>query len=362
MLIQCTKKLLDQLNIKPTIKEEQPLFSWHANLITVNRRKTVVLCNNSSRYILVLHGLKAKEFKKLDDLIIEAIRETLLDECIKPEIVKQFIKQAPGIFYTKTKGGSLVARMNKACDIVHRFADIFANDTLNQSRVSSRANRYIFSDRNNNYVQPNESLYKDLEDFTKKPIFSCKTIQLKITLNLENHEVWRKVVVPVNITFDDLHDIIQIVFGWQDYHLHEFYIFDGNKPIVNLVCSEEAFEYPNEVPMIIETGVKLSEYLLKYSRIKYTYDFGDNWEHYIVVEKIIDDYPKNYLKCIAGKGNTPPEDVGGEGGYEDFLEAINDPKHPEHEDMLVWGNSQRYKDFDMEYVNRILKYVLNGYR
>jgi len=89
MLIQCTKKLLDELNIKPaTSADEGPIFSWHANLITVKRRKAVVLVNDKNRYVIILHGLKAKDFKKLDEHIIQAIRETFQDECIKDEIIE----------------------------------------------------------------------------------------------------------------------------------------------------------------------------------------------------------------------------------------------------------------------------------
>ena len=115
MLIQCTKKLLDELKIKPAASiEEQPLFSWHANLITVNRRKTVVLCNDKNRYIVVLHGLKAKDFKHLGELIISAIRETLIDECIKTEIIEQFIDGSPIIAYTKTSNRTMTAKLIKA--------------------------------------------------------------------------------------------------------------------------------------------------------------------------------------------------------------------------------------------------------
>src|SRR5699024_585038 len=75
MLIQCTRKLLDQLKIKPSEvpRKTQPLFSWHANILTINRRKTVVLVNDSNRYVVVLYGLLAKDFQKLDQLIFEAI-------------------------------------------------------------------------------------------------------------------------------------------------------------------------------------------------------------------------------------------------------------------------------------------------
>lgn len=75
MFIQCTKKLLAQMRYEPEhIDEpEQPLFSWHANLLTINRRKAVVLMNDASRYVIVLYGLKARDFSHLDTYIPEAI-------------------------------------------------------------------------------------------------------------------------------------------------------------------------------------------------------------------------------------------------------------------------------------------------
>lgn len=185
-------------------------------------------------------------------------------------------------------------------------------------------------------------------------------MELKIILDLQKHDVGRKIIVQIDITFKKLHEILQIVFDWKDRHMHDYYIFDGDKPVANLVCSEEAFDFPVNLPMINETDIKLSGYVPKFSRIKYTYDFGDNWEHYIEIEKVIDDYAQNYPVCIAGIGNAPPEDVGGEGGCEEFLEAISDPNHPEYKSMMDWSKSQWYRDFDYELTNRRLKYSFVG--
>ncbi|WP_027364989.1 plasmid pRiA4b ORF-3 family protein [Desulfotruncus alcoholivorax] len=373
MLIQCTKKLLDELNIKPASHpDEEPLFSWHANLVRVNRRKTVVLVNDRNRYVIVLYGLKAKDFKKLDEHIIQAIRETFQNECIKDEIIEQFINHSKEVTYTKTKDRTSVARMNKSCELVYGYEDLMLEGYINQSAVNIRVSRLIVGDGSKKYVRPSEELYKDLEAFADKPIFACKAVELKVTLDLEKYNVWRRIVVPVNITFNKLHKVLQAAFGWKDYHLHEFYIYDnekfdnelsinhsgyhkeGYKPIINLVYDEEALGYENDVPMKLETGIKLSEYIP--ARIKYNYDFGDNWQHYIEVERVIDDYDKNYPVCLEGEGNTPPEDVGGEHGYEEFLEIIADEKHPEHEEMVAWGESQGYNDFDIEMVNRAMKF------
>lgn len=361
MLIQCTKKLLDQLKIKPQpVPDELPLFSWHANLITVNHRKTVVLMNDETRYILVLYGLKAKDFQKLDTLILETLRQTLAAEYVKPEIAEQFISRSPGITYTKTKDRSMVARMNKACDEVYFYSNVLDPNTVSQIAVGIRTSSMIVGDGQNDYIHPYEEFFKCLESYFGEPVFLCRAVQLKIRLLLENHEVWRRIIVPLDITFQRLHKILQIVFQWQDYHLHEFAVYNGDNPLVTLVCSSESFEYEDEIPMILETEKRLNDYIPLYSRIIYTYDLGDNWEHEIIVEKMIDAYDKNYPECIEGQGNTPPEDVGGEYGYDEFLQAISNPNHPEHQDMLNWGKMQHYQDFSLEFANRRLKNVLRA--
>ena len=89
--------------------------------------------------------------------------------------------------------------------------------------------------------------------------------------------------------------------------------------------------------------------------MKYNYDFGDNWQHYIDVEKVIEEYDHNDPVCLAGEGSIPPEDVGGEPGYTEFLEIISNPEHPEYEDTVTWGRRQGYKEFNRETVNRFLK-------
>ncbi|MBP2072845.1 plasmid pRiA4b ORF-3 family protein [Thermoanaerobacterium butyriciformans] len=372
MLIQCTKKLLDVLERKPvTYEEENLLFSWHANLITLNRRKTMVLVNDKNRYVVVLYGLKAKDFRRFDEVILNAIRLVLLDECIDEEIVEEYIRQAGKVVYGKTKNSIYVGKMNAACNVVYLYEDLLLDNTVYQTFVSKVASRYWVGKQEEGYTSPSKEMFKDLEDFVGRPIFKCRAVELKVTLEIENHNIWRRLVVPINTTFTQLHKVLQAAFGWQDYHLHEFFIYgnerqdvsfinhpsyskDGYKAIVNLVSDEEAFDYPNEsgIEMIFEKGIKLSEYIPQYKRLMYVYDFGDNWQHYIEVQKIIDNYDKNYAVCIDGEGNAPPEDVGGEYGYDEFLEIISDKNNPEYENMMAWGENQGYKEFDIEEVNK----------
>jgi hypothetical protein len=371
MLIQCTKKLLAELKVKTSEPSEgEALFSWHANMVIVNRRKTLVLTNDSNRYIIVLHGLKVKDLKKIDELILSVISETFREEGIKDEVIEAFISQSNKFSFTTTKNRTLVARLNKACENVYYFEERIDKSKINQVTLSKRISNLLVGNGKNTYTYPNQDLYRDLENLIGGPIFQSEAYVLNVKLELKNHEVWRRIIVPKQITFPDLHETLQIVFGWKNCHLHEFSIFAGRpigldskkdkeerKPILILVCDEAIFSYGDsnrDVAMRIEAGEKVIDYFP--AEIIYKYDFGDGWEHRIILEKVIDNYEVNYPTCVAGEGNTPPEDVGGEPGYEEFLAIMADPTHIDYAEISSWARGQGYKDFDIEMVNRQLKY------
>ncbi|SDI41590.1 plasmid pRiA4b ORF-3 family protein [Natribacillus halophilus] len=355
MLIQCTQKLLNEVKRKPAtdVEQEAPLFSWHANVITIKRKIAVVLVNDNNRYAVVLYGLRAKDFQKLDELIVRAIQQTFREEGMKDDVIEQYLHTAGSIIFTKTKNRKTVARLNKASENVQIFADLLHNHSLYQTDAGMRVSRLMVTDGNSGYIHPNKEMYRDLQAFVQEPVISCKAALLKVTLELGNFEVWRKIIVPVHMTFDQLHRVIQEAFYWQNSHLHEYYIFasdkEGLQPIVNLVPDEESLEFERDIPTKLEFGIKLSEYLP--AMMKYLHDFGDDWVHKIEVEEMMDDFDKNYPVCLEAYGNAPPEDVGGEGGYEEFLNIMADEHHPDHTEMLRWGRFQGYKDVDIEKIN-----------
>jgi hypothetical protein len=179
-------------------------------------------------------------------------------------------------------------------------------------------------------------------------------VQIKISLKYIQPPIWRRIVVPEEMTLYDLHQMIQGAFGWQDYHLHEFTInhVDYGDP--------ENDEFGDH-PILDETCYELSKLNLKKgSRFSYIYDFGDNWEHSLMIEKIIPT-EKRYAKprCIDGKRACPPEDVGSCAGYEEFLQILKDPQNEEYESTLVWaGGSFDPEEFDVDLANeRIEQYV-----
>ena len=176
--------------------------------------------------------------------------------------------------------------------------------------------------------------------------------QLKITLVGTSPLIWRRVLVPADLTLAQLHNVVQAAVGWQNCHLHEFRIASQRFGVPD---PEDSFL--GVAHCINERNALLGEVLgTAGSKAEYTYDFGDSWEHNIVVEKVLLSEPGAvYPICTGGERHGPPEDCGGLAGYYNFLEAIRDPDHEEHEEMLEWiGGSFDAEAFSIDHVNRRL--------
>lgn len=175
--------------------------------------------------------------------------------------------------------------------------------------------------------------------------------QLKITLKESRPPIWRRFQVRSDVTLAKLHRIIQEVMGWFDGHLHQFIV---GRIYYGVPDPDDLSETRDE------RKVRLDQILSVPGRkIVYEYDFGDGWEHEIVLEKILSPDPKTrYPRCLDGARACPPEDCGGIYGYADFLEAIRNPEHEEHEEMLEWiGGEFDPEEFDLEAVNQSLKSI-----
>lgn len=158
--------------------------------------------------------------------------------------------------------------------------------------------------------------------------------QFRIDLEGIRPPIWRRILIPGTSTMRDLHQAIQDVMGWEDYHLHQFMVADpfSGQPIT--------MENHDEETKIIEDW-----FTMETPMGSYTYDFGDNWEHIIKLEKITSlDADATYPQCIKGKMACPPEDCGGVWGYQEMLDILKDPKHEEYEETVEWMG----EDFDPE--------------
>jgi hypothetical protein len=152
--------------------------------------------------------------------------------------------------------------------------------------------------------------------------------QLKITLGEVAPPIWRRVLVPGGYTLDRVHRVIQHAMGWQDHHLHSFDI-DGNQ------YGEP--DPDSELALRDELDSRLDAVAGKGSHFGYTYDFGDWWEHEILVEDVFPADPdERYPCCVAGARACPPEDVGGLRAYLELIAALSDADHPRHDAWREW--------------------------
>lgn len=209
--------------------------------------------------------------------------------------------------------------------------------------------------------------------------------QFKVELLHVEPTVNRTFIIPADTTFKRLHDTLQFVMGWQDYHLYEFFEKQGDYT-TRFVCSEDifeeeesrflylikkkrngeemnkwderAFERLSQQRVRKAWTTKLPSYFKNAKTIQYQYDFGDNWEHVLTLEKVIEDYAYGHPMILLAEGACPPEDVGGPGGYAYFLEAWNDASHEEHESMRQWGEGHFGEHFDLYQINKYMEEIL----
>jgi hypothetical protein len=173
---------------------------------------------------------------------------------------------------------------------------------------------------------------------------------IRIELLDTDPPIWRQVEVPTSVTLKVLHDIVQIVMGWFDYHLWEFTI---GKRKYGLPSDED---WGTE-PRIAADKVRLRDVLAQpKTMIKYVYDFGDNWEHQLTVTNIRAGEPSvSYPRYIGGERNGPPEDCGGVRSFHAMLDVLADPTHPDHADL-----SERLDDYDPDVIDELpIKYGLS---
>ncbi len=173
--------------------------------------------------------------------------------------------------------------------------------------------------------------------------------QLKVTFKGIRPSIWRRFQIASTESLEDTHIVLQMVMGWTNSHLHEFINGRDHYGVPD-------DEFPSDV--CDEAKYRLDQVLKQEKdKLLYEYDFGDGWVHDVVLEKILPfksgmDLPV----CLKGSRACPPEDIGGIGGYAMFLEAISDPSHPEHEEMLDWiGGGYDAQHFDLAEVNALLR-------
>jgi len=170
------------------------------------------------------------------------------------------------------------------------------------------------------------------------------TLRLYVHLEGAFPPVWRRIAVASDLGLDDLHDVLQVVFGWEDYHLYRFTTGPEEYPGAAFACTADLREPCDDDPAVPTWDVRVDELLAAVGeRLHYQYDFGDNWWLAIEVEEVVDGrVPPGRAALGEGAGAGPPEDCGGIHGYRMIVGAA-DPSHPDHRQAIadvadLWGD------------------------
>ena len=173
--------------------------------------------------------------------------------------------------------------------------------------------------------------------------------QFKVALIGITPPIWRRVQVTGDYTLAQLHRVLQVVMGWENYHLYMLRI--GSKKY-----GPPDPDGVDDLGMVDAKRIRLASVVPSVgTTFTYVYDYGDDWEHELLLEAILTPEPAvTYPRCLAGERRCPPEDVGGSGGYACYLEAIFDPNHAEYEEKMMWRGPFDAEVFSVEKVNQKL--------
>ncbi len=179
------------------------------------------------------------------------------------------------------------------------------------------------------------------------------TYRFKITLQDADPVIWRRIETK-DVTLGKLHELIQAAMGWTNSHLHQFEIAGTRYTDPRLMMN--GFD---DFGAISYSGMCVSDLVAKHNsklRMGYEYDFGDGWQHEVILEKVTESEPGvRYPRCIDGERACPPEDVGGVYGFADYVAAIMNPNHSEHDVLLEWNGPFDPAEFDVTQATRRMK-------
>ncbi len=210
-------------------------------------------------------------------------------------------------------------------------------------------------------VVPPEKPKQSKSEEPKVRATSATLFQFKITLLGIEPPIWRRIQTK-DCTLDTLHEHIQTAMGWMNSHLHQFEIDGVRHGDPELLC--EGFD--DETPPVNSRRTKLSKILPKDGkqfRFEYEYDFGDGWEHEVLFEGFLPvEKGIRYPLCVEGERACPPDDVGGTHGYQDYLKAMENPKHKRHKEFLEWRGPFDPEKFDAEAATKEMRKGLPDWR
>ena len=361
MQLGCTKKLRDFIGIDGTAPEStvDSFYCWSASLITVNRRKVIVVMHDDSRCGFILYGVTQKTLKNLEDTLLQGMRQML--ECVHltPQIIEHYLADCrKQILFTSTRNRSVVARLNGYCERVRIYDLLIKPGDLYQKHMLLYMNQYLVR-QGEEYLEPYEVFRADLrKHYPGEKILYIPMATLDVAL-LETPCV-RRIQIPLYSTLEQLHRTVQNVFAWQGEHLHCFLSEEGKS--LDSMCPDYAFlveenEWGQMDTSMLEEFVTLEDVFQECKSILYIYDYGDDWRHRITLIGVGTKTAFEPVRCMLATGIAPPEDCGGPSGYQNLRRILQNPGYEGYEETKAWAEDMGWQEVDIDYINQNLKKI-----
>ncbi len=335
------KQIEEPLN--PTVDK---LFCWNVALINkyshlYNEVNMLIIKNAATEYCIFVPFVKTLDhnlFKLIENYIHSGLNQL---DCRK-EILDNYFKKAGEFQFGILNNASTKSTLRNNAIVAYDkylipFEEISSNQKKASLEVTEKYNsKTHYLNHNKSYSEIMKEALTDLNNNERK---GQKAFELLITLDVELYKATRRIIVPAEINFYELHKVLISLFKWWDYHLASFEFFNTeveytywqrNEKELLLLPDDEQPDLP------LMDDYKLDELLEKYKSIFWVYDYGDHWQHRIEILNKYENYTGELPYLLEAEYNAPPEDVGGTGGFEEFLNAISDPNHEDYNSYKLW--------------------------
>ena len=327
MLIHCTKKVLDAARISDAgndpeyadFTDKDLLFSWHANVVTIDRRKVLFFVNDLTGISVIFYRPKAADYRHLEAILTEGVTTLMKQLGFRPNVIKCYLEDDDRSGIYKSVNRSIVGRLNAFGDELYwRVCDSFESDYELQINAMIEAAHDIqrfdkeYDCRYERFVAAISSLYGD---GNKESVLDLRSYILKIRIDLERHDVYRIVEVPANLTFHDLHRAIIEMFDWSGCHCHSFDVVEGDhhtpgpRYVMPIKTTIYDGDNPPEDELMESDRAYLSDRTVILSDVFQTEDAIKR--HWLIIDKVVWE--------IHDPGGDPPQ-PSGNGGFQPVVD------------------------------------------
>lgn len=347
-----------------TQKPQHSFFEWHGNLVKLEQDDCIILTNDATGLTLIFLNPYEEDYIEFGDWLSEALSRLMKRMGFSDHSIIDYFKAFGEYTVSRASDQKLMGKNSASAQLVLNFEELTNDEECFQDSWSYKVNELKKGeDGSQNAIQ---AFINQFEKMVGEYFIDVEVAELEIRLKLQNmKDVIRIVQVPMNVSFDDLHTIIQTVFMWQNAHLHQFVLEDGYT-LVGAEGYREMHKFQGEADEHTDSG---NHYLLsdiisydENRAFNYIYDFGDFWEHTIQVRKIWTEHTQVSPKLKMMMGDPVPEDIGGAGGYAYYLEVMKDSNHPEFQDLSIWAKEFEQSKVLLNTVDSINVRLLNNLR